>query len=239
MDTSAEKSGTGVYISVSMPAYNEVGNIRRVIGEVVDHLEELDRPFEIVLVNDGSVDGTGELADSMAGSLDCLRVVHHPENRGYGAALRSGFDASRGELVCLFPSDGQFDIKELDRLLERIGEADIVAGYRMDRQDPPHRKLNEFLYNFLIRILFGLRVRDVDCGFKLYQSRVLKAIDLRSEGALIDAELFARAKKKGFTILQVGVHHYPRVAGEQSGANLKVILKMFSELFKLYSWIRN
>jgi glycosyltransferase involved in cell wall biosynthesis len=225
------------YISVSIPAYNEAENLERVVGAIVRHLEGKNLSFEVIVVNDGSQDGTGEVADTLTSGDTRVKAIHHPVNRGYGGALRSGFSAAGGEVVCLYPGDGQFDFREVDQLLEKIDEADIVAGYRMKRKDPFYRKVNEVLYNLLIRAVFGIKVKDVDCGFKLYRREVLQSIPLESEGALIDAELLAKAGKKGFTITQVGVNHYPRLHGEQTGANIGVIMRMFLELYRLYSRI--
>jgi len=166
-------------------------------------------------------------------------VVHHQRNLGYGAALRSGFGAATKELVFYTDGDGQFDITEMPPLIDLIKEYDIVSCYRINRRDNLIRKINGWGWSRLTSLLFGLKIRDVDCAFKLYKREIFDNIELSSKGALIDTEVLARAVRKGYRITQRGVHHYPRTAGSQTGANIKVILRAFGELFKLYRRIRS
>lgn len=190
--------------------------------------------FEVIVVNDGSSDRTLEIAQKLSEQHPNVRVVNHPVNRGYGAALKSGFEAAKYEWTFFTDGDQQFDLSELNHLLQALGPGtDAVVGYRLKRRDPRHRALNAYLYKTLIRILFGLKIRDIDCAFKLIRTSAIKSVPLKSDGALISAELLIRLKKRGAVIREVGVNHYPRVAGEQSGANLKVIMRMFRELFAL------
>jgi glycosyltransferase involved in cell wall biosynthesis len=159
-------------------------------------------------------------------------------NKGYGAALRTGFENSSKDFIFFTDSDNQFDISEMTKLLPYIRDYDIVTGFRIKRQDNIIRKINEFGFNRLIRILFGLKVKDLNCAFKIYKKEVIKSIPLKSTLAFINSEILIRAKKKGFTIKEVGVKHYPRQWGTQTGANLKVITGTFRELFKLRKELR-
>lgn len=221
-------------LSVVLPAYNEEANVERVVREVVSFLDGLDLDYEVVVVNDGSRDRTGEILARLAAEVPRLRPQTHPQNRGYGAALRTGFDAASKRYVFYMDGDGQFDIRELERLLPLADEDTIVTGYRIERRDPFIRRLNARLFGgFLVRVLLGVRVRDLNCAFKLIPKKVLDAITLESTGALINAELYGRAVRKGFGIREIGVHHYPRTAGVQTGAHLGVIVRAFYDLFRL------
>lgn len=226
-------------LSVFFPCFNEQDNIKRVIKSAVDVLSPLKIDFEIVIVNDGSKDKTGEIADRIAAENKNVKAVHHSVNRGYGAALQSGFKAATKEYVFYTDGDGQFDIKELPLLFKYMADYDIVTGYRIKRQDNPIRKINAFCWTTLVNLLFGMKIKDMDCAFKLYRRSVFDNIKLESAGALINTEIFARAKNKGYKIFQIGVHHYPRTAGVQTGAKLRVILRAFKELFALYKQIKS
>ncbi|HUW20685.1 MAG TPA: glycosyltransferase family 2 protein [Sedimentisphaerales bacterium] len=229
---------TGVSISVFFPCYNEQDNVVRTTQQALDVLEKINADFEIIIVDDGSADATGRIADEIAAQNSRVKVVHHPTNRGYGAALQSGFKAAAKELVFYTDGDGQFDISEMPPLLPLMQQYDIVTCYRLNRQDNLIRKINAWCWTKLVCLLFGMRVRDIDCAFKLYKRKLFDEITLLSSGALIDTEVLARAVRKGYTLTQKGVHHYPRRAGKQTGANLKVILRAFKELFRLHSKIR-
>ena len=194
--------------------------------------------FEVILVDDGSTDGTAELIDKLANEYPSVRGIHHTQNQGYGAALGSGFRAATKDFVFYTDGDGQFDLGELPALLPLIRDNDIVSGYRLNRQDNLIRKLNAFCWNWLVCFLFGLKIKDIDCAFKLYKRELFDHIEMHSTGALIDTEILARATRKGYTIAQIGVGHYPRTAGESSGADFKVILRAFRELFKLRKQIQ-
>jgi glycosyltransferase involved in cell wall biosynthesis len=230
---------TAVSISVFFPCYNEQENVARTAEQALAVLEKLNADFEVIIVNDGSSDDTGKIADEIAAGNDRVKVVHHPTNLGYGAALQSGFKAATKELVFYTDGDGQFDISEMPALLPLIKRCDIVSCYRINRQDNLIRKLNAFCWTRLVCLLFRMKLRDIDCAFKLYKKQVLDEMQLLSSGALIDTEVLARAIRNGCTIIQKGVHHHPRVAGTQTGANIKVILRAFKELFKLHRQMRN
>ncbi len=234
-----ENHSASVSVSVFFPCYNEQDNVAQTIKKALAVLEELGADFEVIIVNDGSSDSTGRIADEIAEQNNRLKVVHHPTNLGYGAALQSGFKAAAKKLVFYTDGDGQFDITEMPTLLPLMEQYDIVSCYRLNRQDNLIRKINGWCWTKLVCLLFGMKIRDVDCAFKLYKREIFDSIELTSTGALIDTEVLARAIRKGYTITQKGVHHYPRAAGEQTGANLKVILRAFKELFKLHKRISN
>lgn len=220
-------------ISVFLPCYNEQGNIARTAANAIEVLETISDDYELILVNDGSGDRTGAIADELAAANPRIKVVHHQKNQGYGGALQSGFRAATKPLVFYTDGDGQFDMHELPAILPLIKQYDIVSCYRLNRQDPLIRKINAFCWTTLVNFVFHMHIRDVDCSFKLYKREIFDRITMCSTGALIDAEIIARALRKGYTIVQRGVHHYPRRSGEQTGAKLSVIIRAFKELFKL------
>ncbi len=222
-----------ISITVFFPCYNEQGNVRRVVEQAIDVLEKLGADYEVLVVDDGSADATGQIADEIAAGNGRVRAIHHPHNLGYGAALQSGFRAATKELVFYTDGDGQFDLEELPPLLPLMKQHDVVSCYRMNRQDNLVRKFNGWAWTTLVRVAFSLKVRDVDCAFKLYRRAIFDNIRMDSTGALISTEILARAVRKGYTVTQRGVHHYPRTAGRQTGANPKVILRAFRELLKL------
>lgn len=220
-------------ISIFFPCYNEEQNVARITLEAIDVASRISDDYEIIIVNDGSRDRTGEIAESLVKENPAVRVIHHEVNKGYGAALQTGFKNATKELVFYTDGDGQFKLEEITRLLPLIEEADIVSGRRISRQDPFIRKVNAFMWGALVNALFKIHVADVDSAFKLYRRKIFDEITLTSEGALIDTEILAKARAKGYIITEVGVSHFPRVAGEQTGAKLSVILRAFKELFAL------
>jgi len=226
-------------LSVVLPAYNEEKNIKKVVDSILKFIPAITQSYEIIIVNDGSEDGTGELIDELANSCEKVIPVHHSSNRGYGATLRSGFRVAKGDLIFFTDSDGQFDIKELPKLINLIEEgADIACGYRRKRADPLIRTINARIYNLAIRVLFNLKVKDIDCAFKLFKKEILKDMSLGSDGAFISAEFLIMAKKKGYIIKEIGVNHFPRREGKQTGNNLRVVFKAFLELFRFWKKIR-
>jgi len=228
-----------VSISVFFPCYNEQENVSQTIEKVLEVLEKLNADFEIIIVDDGSADKTGQIADEIAGQDGRVKVVHHKHNLGYGAALQSGFMAAAKKLVFYTDGDGQFDINEMPPLLTLMEQYDIVSCYRLNRQDSIIRKINGWCWTKLVCLMFGLKILDIDCAFKLYKREIFDKIEMSSTGALIDAEILARAARKGYRITQKGVHHYPRTSGRQTGASIRVILRAFKELFRLQSRIRS
>ena len=227
-------------LSLCMPAFNEADNIEDVLDAACAILPEFVEDFEIVVVNDGSQDATAEILANYAQNEPRLRVVTHPENRGYGAALTSALKASRYELACILDSDGQFSLLNLPELLMRSCDSDVVIGYRKKRADPRIRLLNAWAWNRLMRVLLGVSVRDLDCAFKLFRRETVQDLSLTSRGACISAEILVQCVRNRLKIAQVGVDHYPRSHGAPTGAALKVIGRAFGELPRLmkYRWSR-
>jgi glycosyltransferase involved in cell wall biosynthesis len=224
-------------LSVVLPAYNEQENAAAAVEAVSEVAQELAArgqvaAYEIILVNDGSVDNTGQVARELETRIPHFRLVEHYPNRGYGGALKAGFAAATMDLIAFVPADNQFVFGEIERFLAQIEEADIVCGYRHDRQDTAIRKFNAFGWNTLVRILFGYLCRDIDCGFKLFRREVLDRVHIESDGAMVDTEFLAGARARGLRIAEVPVTHLPRTAGEATGADLKVIVKAFRDLFR-------
>lgn len=217
-------------LSIVIPAYNEEKNLSQAVEKVSAVAQRLGMEYEIILVNDGSKDRTGEIARELTSRIPHSRLVEHYPNRGYGGALKAGFAAATKDLIAFIPADNQFDFGEIDRLLEKIAVADIVSGYRARRRDPFIRRLNALGWNMLVRLLFGYLSRDIDCGFKLFRRQVLEHVHIASDGAMIDTEFLAGAKARGFRIVDVPVTHLPRTAGRPTGANIKVILRAFRDL---------
>jgi len=217
-------------LSIVLPAYNEEANAARAVEQVSAVAQQLGMDYEIILVNDGSSDRTGEIGRELAQRIPNFHLVEHYPNRGYGGSLKAGFAAATKELIAFVPADNQFDFGEIHLLLERIEEADIVSGHRAERQDTFIRRFNAFGWNMTVRLLFGYLCRDIDCGFKLFRREILEHVTIVSNGAMIDTELLAGAKARGYRITDVEVTHLPRVIGEATGANIKVIVKAFRDL---------
>lgn len=221
-------------LTLFLPCYNEEANLKKVIKDATDILPKIIDEFEILIIDDGSQDRTGEIADNLSSQKKEIRVVHHSKNMGYGAALRSGFKHSTKNLVFFTDGDGQFNLDEITKLLPHINRYEIVTGYRINRRDPLSRRINASLWNWLVNIIFRVRVRDINCAFKLFQRKIFNSLNLESDGAFINAEIFARARRANYRIKEVGVNHYPRLKGKQTGANIRVILGAFKELFRLW-----
>lgn len=228
-------------LSYFFPAHDEAENVEALVLEALEELPRLAEHFEIVCVDDGSRDGTGAIADRLAAQRpDVVRVVHHATNRGYGAALRSGFRAARYELVCFTDGDRQFRVADLAVLLDRLaaGSADgrspdVVAGYRLKRADPAIRLAYARVYRACLRTFFGLGLRDVDCACKLVRREALKGIRLESRGAFLSAELLIKLREMGRSLVEVGVPHHPRTAGQASGADPRVVYRAVKDFWAL------
>ncbi|WP_241215200.1 glycosyltransferase family 2 protein [Thermobaculum terrenum] len=220
-------------LSLILPARNEEANLPRVLGRCIEVLNETLPDWEIIVVNDGSQDKTGEIAEGFAARDSRIRVIHHPRNLGYGSAWRSGFAAAHGQYIMCMDSDGQFDIGDISLLLPYVNHYDIVAGYRTKRQDPAHRKVNAAIFHLAAKLLFGIHLKDIDCGFKIFRASLIKSLPLKAPGALINLEIFSFAKLRKASIIEVGVHHYPRTAGVSTGAKPSVVLQAMAEILLL------
>lgn len=222
-------------LSVFFPAFDEEANIERTVTDALAVLRDLplDR-FEVVVVDDGSRDSTARVVDVLEATHTEVRAVHHAENLGYGAALRTGFASTRCPWVFFSDGDGQFDLHELERFLAVAETADVVVGDRVRRADHLGRRLNTWMWGGVVRLCFRIPVHDVDCAFKLISRDVLDRIGpLTSTGAMISTELLARIHAAGIPIVQLGVRHYPRRGGTPTGASPRVILRAFRELARL------
>jgi glycosyltransferase involved in cell wall biosynthesis len=228
-------------LSVFFPAHDEAANLEPTVDSALIVLKGLAlREYEVVIVDDGSTDGTAAIADELAERHANVRVIHHDANRGYGAALKSGLGAARLDWIFYSDSDCQFDLSELALLLPFAEENDAVIGYRANRSEGAVRKVNQFLWTRVVRAVIGLNVRDVDCAFKLLRRSSVEAIGpLASEGAVISAELLVKLQRAGARIKQVPVTHHPRPAGRPSGGSPRVIARAFRELFRLRRRLRS
>ena len=224
-------------LSYFFPAHDEEANVEGLVAEALEALPALADRFEIVIVDDGSRDRTGAIADRLASEHeDIVRAVHHPTNLGYGAALRSGFAAARYATVAFTDGDRQFHVGDLARLLERAAAADrpdVVVGYREHRADPPLRIVYARLYRLALLVWYGLGVRDVDCACKLFRRTALEGIRLESGGAFLSAELLIKLRAAGRSVVEVPVPHYPRTAGSATGANPAVVLRAARDFWRL------
>lgn len=224
-------------ISVFFPAWNEEDYVERAVSRARAVLERLTDDWEIIVVNDASTDRTRELAEALSRSDARIRCVSHEVNLKLGGAMRTGFAASTKDLVVYSDMDLPFDFDELERavrLLEYL-EADLICAFRFDRtSEGPKRIVYSLVYNSLIRTLFGVNVRDINFSFKVVHRRVLEAIELKSTGSFIDAELVVKALKRGFRVFQIGVDYFPRTRGVSTLASPSVIVKMLGELAGLY-----
>jgi glycosyltransferase involved in cell wall biosynthesis len=224
-------------LSYFFPAHNEEANLEGLVEEALATLPALAETFEIVIVDDGSRDNTGRIADDLtAAHPGVVRAVHHPTNRGYGAALRSGFGAARYDHVAFTDGDRQFRVADLGRLIDRLAEPDrpdVVVGYRIKRADPLVRTVYARAYRLANRIFFGLRVRDVDCACKLFRREALDGIAVESGGAFFSAELLIKLQVAGRSVAEVGVPHHPRTAGSPTGAKPSVVFRAVRDFWFL------
>ena len=225
-----------ITLSIFFPTYNEEENIRETIQRTTRVAEESPYigEYEIIIVNDGSSDGTREISEELARTNPAVRVINHVRNSGYGAALKTGIAAARMDYVFFTDADLQFDIVELQNLLVHLAHYPVVIGYRAPRRDSTMRLMNAWGWNALNRILFGLRVRDIDCAFKLFKRDAVQSIRLQSKGAMISAETLIRLARKKIPVKEVPVSHLPRKAGNPTGAKPSVILRAFTEMIELY-----
>ena len=223
-------------LSVFLPCFNEEASVSTTVARVLSVLRERNvDEFEVIIVNDGSRDQTGTVADALAAQHDEVRVVHHRQNQGYGAALRTGYGAAAMPWIFFTDGDGQFDLNEIDAFFAAAEKADVVIGYRRERADHFGRRVNTWLWGLAVRSLFRLRVRDIDCAFKLVSRDALDRVGpLTASGAVISTELLVGVRRARIPIVEIGVHHYPRRAGNPTGASVGVILRALRELLDLH-----
>jgi glycosyltransferase involved in cell wall biosynthesis len=225
-----------VSLSIFFPAYNEEDNIARAVNKTLRVVEESPfvSDYEIIIVDDGSSDGTLRIARQLSSAHPTVRVISHEKNKGYGAALKTGITSARMDYVFFTDADLQFDVLELQNLLLHIPEHQVVIGYRAPRRDPAMCLVNAWGWNKLNRFFFGLKVTDIDCAFKLFRRDLVQGLTLRSRGAMISAETLIRLKRMGATMKEIPVSHLPRIYGSPTGAKLSVIIRAFGEMVSLY-----
>ena len=227
-------------LSIFFPFWNEEKNIDRVVEEAIPIAKSIADRWEIILVDDGSRDKTLQKANALSEKYKNVRVVSHTPNRGYGAALAAGFTHAKYDYIVFTDGDGQFDFSEVRRFIEKIGKNDIVIGYREKRQDSFERTLLMTLLKIWDYMFFRFYFLDIDCGFKMFKKEAVEAMmPFRSEGAMITTEILAKAAKKKLKVAQVGVTHYPRKFGVQSGAHMSVVVRAVFETFILWWDIKN
>ena len=225
-------------LSVFFPAYNDAPSLPALVRKALATLEQYVADYEVIVVNDGSHDRTGEVLEELG--RECspwLRVVTHAHNRGYGGALRSGFAAAQKEFVFYTDGDGQYDVGELPRLLELAGPATgLVNGYKLERHDPRHRVWIGSVYNFCARLLFRIGIRDIDCDYRLIRRALLDEIHLTSTSGTICVELVRKLELSGCQVMEVGVHHYPRLHGRSQFFRIRSLVVTLLQLVRL--WVR-
>jgi len=234
-------------LTIFFPAWNEEDTIERAVVAAAEAAEDLIEEgeiswYEVLIIDDASTDATARVADELAAKDDRIRVVHHPQNRKLGGSLKTGFAEARGEIVLYTDADLPFDMAELAKAVRllRIYEADIVSAFRFDRTgEGPRRLVYSYVYNHLVQLLLGLRLRDMNFAFKLVRRRVLDNVTLESEGSFIDVELLARAQRLGFHIVQFGVDYFPRTRGISTLSSNAVILKIINEMRSLHRELKS
>ncbi len=223
-------------LSIFFPAYNEEANIKKTVEEALKVAKSVTDNYEVLVVNDGSGDDTARIVQEIVKKDPHVRLINHAQNQGYGAALMSGFMNATKGWIFFSDADLQFDLSEIEKLIEKTDKYDVVLGYRKKRNDPFMRLLNAKGWNVLNRLFFGLKVKDIDCAFKLFRADAIKPIlhEIESRGAMISAELLVRLHRAGYEFAEVGVNHYPRTAGSATGAKPSVIVRAFKEMAMVY-----
>lgn len=224
---------SNITLSVFFPAYYDEKNIDKVVHKAVSILEELKlKDYEVIIIEDGSPDKTGEVADELAKQYEKVRVIHHEKNMGYGATLKDGFLSAKLDYVFYSDGDNQFDLEDIKKFVALIPYTDVVVGYRKKKQYSLYRKFTSLSYNYLLKLIFDINYWDIDCAFKLFKTDLFKKIEIKSVDAFIDAEIMIKAKLLGYRTTEVGVEHLPRVDGISTGARPSVILRTIREIFE-------
>ena len=232
---SARPASKPAGLSVFFPAYNDSGTIASMVIRAVRAAAELTPDFEIIVVDDGSADSTADIADELARTYPQVRAVHHPTNRDYGAALQTGFRSARKELIFYTDGDAQYDPSELSALWASMtADVDLVNGYKISRADPMHRILIGRLYHYIVSILFGLKLRDVDCDFRLMRRTIFERINLEKTSGIICVEMMKKIQDAGFRIAEVPVHHYHRAFGRSQFFNVRRLFRTGRDLLLLW-----
>jgi len=222
-------------LSVFFPAYNDSGTIASMVIRTVKTASELTPDFEIIVVDDGSADGTADIADELARTYPQVRAVHHPINRDYGAALQTGFRSATKELIFYTDGDAQYDPTELTDLWQRMStEVDLVNGYKISRADPMHRIVIGRVYHYIVSVLFGLKLRDVDCDFRLMRRTIFERINLEKTSGIICVEMMKKIQDGGFRIVEVPVHHFHRAYGKSQFFNFRRLFRTGRDLMILW-----
>ncbi len=225
-------------ISAVLPAYNEEENIEKAVTDMVATMEKLPiEDYEVIVVDDGSSDQTAAICERLAQHNPRIRLIRHPTNLGYAHALKTGFTSARHNLIFYTDSDNQFDVRELKNFLPAIEDYDIVVGFRIYRYDPPYRLMIAWAYNVMVRLLFRIRPRDIDCAFKLFRREVFDKVTIETKGFFVDAEVMAKARYYGYSMTEIGVRHYPRMAGRSTinaraiGPTLRALWQIWKQLY--------
>jgi glycosyltransferase involved in cell wall biosynthesis len=228
-------SGTRPSLSVFFPAYNDSGTIASMVIRSVKAAAELTADFEVIVVDDGSADGTADIADELARTYPQVRAVHHPINRDYGAALQTGFRTATKDLIFYTDGDAQYDPAELALLWAKMTpDCDLVNGYKISRADPLHRIVIGRVYHYIVSLLFGLTLRDVDCDFRLMRRSIFERINLEKTSGIICVEMMKKIQDGGFRIAEVPVHHYHRAFGRSQFFNIRRLLRTGRDLLLLW-----
>ncbi|MBO0722316.1 MAG: glycosyltransferase family 2 protein [Blastocatellia bacterium] len=231
-----QKSNDGINsLSVFFPAFNDEDSIARLIHEALEVASRITNDHEVIVVNDGSSDGTAATLNELASREPRLRVIHHPRNRGYGGALRSGFESATKDLIFYTDGDGQYDVREMAKLFPlMIEDLDVINGYKIRRADSRRRIVLGATYKFLARWMFGLPIRDVDCDFRLMRREAIQSVTLTSTSGVICTEMIYKLSRAGYRFAETPVHHYPRLHGQSQFFTLRRVAKTGYDFFRLW-----